>query len=232
MNKKLLTRISFAVFSAILLLSGCAPRPYTVKEVTKDLERRYDAKGRFTWIETLEEEHYLFYDNERDVTFHVTSSTGGWGDNSLVPIPYRSIYADLNQGIMSACREQAASIAENYNLTLIQDETEAKDSIYVTDFSQLNDAALLFFALFELYNLEAIDTFVGGAAFYYCENPPTEETRQNAIKIEDFYYCQLREGKGYLFFENSDELYNKLQERWRAAEGYNDALPTARPRTF
>jgi hypothetical protein len=224
MGKGLLKRISLTVFASAILLSGCAMRPYTVREATHYLEKRYEAKGRFTFMETLEEGRYLFHDSERNVDFIVNSSISGWADNSIIPIPHRSISAGLNHSIMSAYREQAISVSENYDITLIPLEEALTDSIYVSDFSQLNDAALLFFELFELYNLEPVDTFDGGAVFYYCENPATNETRHNAVRIAAFAYCQLSEGKGYLFFENSNELKKKLQEEWRKKEKYNNSL--------
>jgi hypothetical protein len=152
------------------------------------------------------------------------SATSGWGDNSIIPTPHRGIAVHLNYAIMSAYREQAISISKNYNVTLIPVEERSMDSIYVTDFSQLNGAALLFFELFKLYNLEIIDLFDGGARFYYCENPTTNETRHNAVQIGHFAYCQLSEGR-YLFFENPNELNKKLQEEWRKKEQFNNALP-------
>jgi hypothetical protein len=185
------------------------------------LEAHYGAKGRFTLQEVLSEYEYIYYDNDRKAEFIVKTTANGWGENAIVPLPNRSIYPHLNGGIMYAYREQAATLAKEHDLSLLpmdaMDAT-ANDIILLSDFSQIDSAAALFFELFDLYRLERVDSFDGGATF--CYSSP-DKAPQDIIQIENISYCQLTEGKGYLYFENASQLSAKLNELWRE----NSSLP-------
>lgn len=220
-----LTTIIVLLIVAVLIISGCSPKPYSPKQVTSYLEAHYHAKGRFTLQEVMNEYEYIYYDKDHEAAFTVRTTASGWGGNAFVPFPNRSIYPHLNGGIMYAYREQAMALAKEHGLSLLPvdalDET-ANDIILLSDFSQIDSAAALFFELFDLYRLERVDSFDGGATFCY---NASGKAWQDAIRIENISYCQLTEGKGYLYFENESQLSAKLNELWRR----NSLLPQPHP---
>lgn len=224
-----------AILLAIVCLSGCVAALHTEDQITAYLEKQYGEKGRFVLQETVGDGQYIYHDNKRGVDFSVTAVVHDNGENAILPIAHQSIYARLNRGIMYAQREEAVKLAENYELTLkpldslIPSGSSDDDLIYVSDYSQLEAAASLFFDLFELYNLEPVESLNGGAQFYYCERPDDMEFQRSAIFLESITYNQLTEGTGHRVFTSQTQLCELLKEKWQSAERWNDEIPRSQP---
>jgi hypothetical protein len=209
---------SALILGFILLLTGCAAKPYSAARLTQYLEQKYEAEGRFALKETLEEGQYLFHDNERDVDFIVLSSVSGWGDNAILPLPHRSWDESLNSGIMFALREQALALAKNHGLTLVP----VKDMlaghagrIYLSRFEQIDGAAALFCELRALYRLEQPDTLA--VAVYYCEDAENLSGGifENTLQLGMLRFINWTKEKGY--YENGrDEIARALKDAWQS----------------
>ena len=226
LTRKILT---VALIATILCLTGCTPLPHTAKQATRYLEKRYESKGRFTLVETVSEGTYIYHDNKRNVDFKVISATWGWGQSGLFPLPHRSIYVHLNRAIRHSKCEQALAVAETYGVKLVPLVTaeDTRETIYVTDFSQLSSAAELFFALEELYQLESANRRDENVVFYYCSNPAEITAESDIIQLDWFHYQQLYEGEGYVVFDTPSQLQNALETKWKDIEKWNDSIPSS-----
>jgi hypothetical protein len=83
MKQIVLIIIAFLVFFA-----SCATSPYSVKQLTRLLEKEYGVKNRFIIINKLKGSvAYIFHDNELNIDFAVINRIAQTG---IIPFPHRS----------------------------------------------------------------------------------------------------------------------------------------------
>ena len=202
-------------------------------QLTSRLERSYRSKGRFSVQEVINDNEYIYHDNERGVDFYASIWKRGWGDSAIVPFAHTTAGARLNRGIMYAKREEAVKLAEGYGLALypiegiIPDGSTDNETIYVKDYSQLDDFVKLFIELSKLYDLERNEYLDGGAAIYYCSKPEDTEERSNAVYLDTFEYNVLKEETEDSSWNNEIWLRGKLEDRWRYLQKSRDGFPKA-----
>ena len=203
--------ITFVVF--ILLFASCAIKPYSKKQLTKFLEKQYGVKNRFTVIGQIENSSaYLFHDNELNIDFPVINHIA---ETAIIPFPHRVWGSLLDRGIMYSKREEAIELADKYGLKMIpinslydKGGSSTYDKIYISTFSQIEDAVKLYIGLTELYHFEQKGEYTVAVRFLY-----------DKVFIHQSGYFDMN-----YFNERRDILYNSvinsLKEEWNARVKY------------
>ena len=215
MKQIVLISIVFLAF-----FSSCAKSPYSIKQLTKLLEKQYGAKNRFVAINKIEDANaYLFHDNKLDIDFAVIN---GIYKTGIIPFPHRSWGSLLNRGIMYACREKAVELANYYNLKLIavnslydKSGSSTYDYIYISEFSEIENAVKLYINLNKFYNFEQKGECKAGAHFNY--------SKSELDTTGSLFICEMNYRKMPYFNETEeDSIYNnavkKLKDEWLFAE--------------
>jgi hypothetical protein len=125
---------------------------------------------------------------------------------------------------MYSCREKAIEFASNYKLKLISvdnlyDERSSSsyDYIYISEFSEIENAVKLYIDLNKLYKFEHKSEYTVGAHFNYYK---LELTTSDSVFIYNVNYFEISR------FDDmgEDNIYNnvlkKLKEEWFIAEKY------------
>jgi hypothetical protein len=210
------------MITGLVFLCSCATNPYSVKQLTRFLEKQYGEKNRFIAINKPKyADAHIFHDNKLNIDFAVINRIAQTG---IIPFPHRSWGSLLNRGIMFSCREKAIEMASNYKLKLISvdnlyDESSSStiDYIYISEFSKIENAVKLYIDLNKLYNFEYKSEYTVGVHFKYHK---PELTASNSVFIYSVNYFEMSR------FNNTGEnnIYNnvlkKLKEEWIIAEKY------------
>jgi hypothetical protein len=215
-----------------LFAAGCSmAKPYSAGEIAGLLEQKYGEKGRFTMLEERPKDsfavEYTFMDAKREIEFIVTS---GVSQSGIIPIRHKNWRDFLNRGIMYGAGEAATALAATHGLHLVPVDslhgggTDSNDYIYLSDFSQLDDAAALFSNLSELYRLEQPDVFTC-AFFLYSAHPEeiTSQTLDGPVLLASIPYSELQAG-GRFFEQGTAAISEELAEAWQSAKN-NGLLP-------
>jgi hypothetical protein len=125
---------------------------------------------------------------------------------------------------MYSCREKAVELASNHELKLISvdnlyDERSSStyDYIYISEFSEIENAVKLYIDLNKLYNFEHKSEYTVGAHFNYYK---PELTTSDSVFIYNINYFEISR----LDDMGEDNIYNnvlkKLKDEWFIAEKY------------
>jgi len=207
--------ILFMVFS----LSGCSfgtnKKPYSIEQLTKLLEEKYNSKGRFSYKETIEENKYLFHDKKRGVDFTVRTWTQ-WNGAPLIPyrVNTREWSEQLKFAVEDSYQEQVQALAEQYGLKLHE------GSIYISSYHQIENAAAFFCDIVALYDLDKEDNSVSMPLVYHA-NPEmvTGSAEDHRFTIRHMSSSWLDEGEG------KEAIAQRMQAWWWDAMHRGAKLP-------
>jgi hypothetical protein len=218
---KVMKQIVLIIIVFLVFFASCATSPYSVKQLTRLLEKQYGEKNRFIVINKIEgTTAYLFHDNKLDIDFAVINRIA---QTSIIPFPHHSWGSLLNRGIMYSCREKAIVLANNYELKLISVDnlyggsSSTYDYIYISEYSEIENAVKLYIDLNKLYNFEHKSEYTVGVHFNYCK---PELTTSDSVFIYNVIYFEISR----LNDMGEDNIFNnvlkKLKEEWFIAEKY------------